>query len=158
MPKLTDSSIKAAACPADKHRMELSDTACPGLILRVTRAGAKSFLLKYWSPLLSKSVSLTLGSYPALDLAGARDRIADHRKLIAKDKDPRAEQRHERQRFVRSVPRNSRSTSSATNTSPSTQRARRGGKSEQELLEKRCGLPDEAPPALGASAGQLDHT
>src|SRR6266699_3802721 len=87
MPKLTDSSIKAAACPADKHRMELSDTACPGLILRVTRAGSKSFLFKYWSPLLSKSVSLTLGSYPALDLAGARDRIADHRKLIAKDKD-----------------------------------------------------------------------
>jgi integrase len=102
MPKLTDASIKAAACPADKHRIELSDTACPGLILRVTRAGSKSFLFKYWSPLLSKSVSLTLGSYPALDLAGARDRIADHRKLIAKDKDPRAEQRHERQRFVRS--------------------------------------------------------
>jgi len=102
MPKLTDSSIKAAACPADKHRMELSDTACPGLILRVTRAGSKSFLFKYWSPLLSKSVSLTLGAYPALDLAGARDRIADHRKLIAKEKDPRAEQRHERQRFIRS--------------------------------------------------------
>ena len=96
MPKLTDSSIKATACPADKHRIELSDTACPGLILRVTRAGSKSFLFKYWSPLLSKSVSLTVGSYPALDLAGAHDRIADHRKLIAKDKDPRAEQRHER--------------------------------------------------------------
>src|SRR5258708_8203631 len=102
MPKLTDASIKAAARRADKPGMELSDPACPGLILRVTRAGSKSFLFKYWSPLLSKSVSLTLGSYPALDLAGARDRIADHRKLIAKDKDPRAEQRHERQRFVRS--------------------------------------------------------
>src|SRR5258708_30104035 len=135
MPKLTDSSIKAAACPADKQRMELSDTACPGLILRVKKAGSKSFLFKYWSPLLSKSVSLTLGSYPALDLAGARHRIADHRKLIAKDKDPRAVQRHERQRFVRSE----ESTSSATNTSPSTQRAPAGGKTRTRALGKTIG-------------------
>jgi hypothetical protein len=46
MPKLTDSSIKAAKCPPDKDRLELSDAACPGLILRVTKAGSKTFSFK----------------------------------------------------------------------------------------------------------------
>jgi integrase len=101
MPKLTDSSIKAAACPADKHRLELSDASCPGLILRVTRAGAKTFTFKYWSPLLSKTVSLALGSYPALSLAAARNKVANHRNTIAGDQDPRAEQRRERRQFAR---------------------------------------------------------
>lgn len=50
MRKLTDATIKAARCAEDKKRIELSDSACPGLILRVTRAGSKTFLLKYWSP------------------------------------------------------------------------------------------------------------
>jgi hypothetical protein len=74
MPKLTDSSIKAAKCPPDKDRLELSDAACPGLILRVTKAGSKTFAFKYWSP-LGKTVALTLGSYPDLELAAARSDV-----------------------------------------------------------------------------------
>src|ERR1700676_4565028 len=79
LPKLTESSIKAAKCPPDKDRLELSDAACPGLILRVTKAGSKTFSFKYWSP-LGKTVALTLGSYPDLALAAARSKVADHRK------------------------------------------------------------------------------
>lgn len=102
MPKLTDASIKAATCPPDKNRHELSDAGCPGLLLRVTKAGSKTFTFKYWSPLLSKTVSLALGAYPALSLAAARNKVADHRKTIAGDQDPRAEQRKERRQFARS--------------------------------------------------------
>jgi integrase len=100
MPKLTDSSIKAAKCPPDKHRLELSDAACPGLILRVTKAGSKTFSFKYWSP-LGKTVALTLGSYPDLELAAARSKVADHRKTIAADEDPRRLQRQERKKAAR---------------------------------------------------------
>jgi integrase len=102
MPKLTDASIKAATCPPEKSRLELSDASCPGLILRVTRAGSKTFTFKYWSPILSKTVSLSLGTYPALSLAAVRDKVADHRKTIAGDQDPRAEQRRNRRQFARS--------------------------------------------------------
>jgi len=101
MRKLTDAAIKAARCAEDKKRIELSDSACPGLILRVTRAGSKTFLLKYWSPVLSKTVGLTLGSYPALDLAAARRKVGDHRKTIAGGEDPRREQRTERKQIAR---------------------------------------------------------
>jgi len=100
MPKLTDSSIKAAKCPPDKDRLELSDAACPGLVLRVTKAGSKTFSFKYWSP-LGKTVALTLGSYPDLELAAARSKVADHRKTIAADDDPRRLQREERKKAAR---------------------------------------------------------
>jgi len=100
MPKLTDSSIKAAKCPPDKDRLELSDAACPGLILRVTKAGSKTFSFKYWSP-LGKTVALTLGSYPDLELAAARSKVADHRKTIAADEDPRRLQREVRKKATR---------------------------------------------------------
>ncbi len=95
-----------------------------------------------------------MGSCPLFDLAGARDRIADHRKLIAKDKDPRAEQRHERRRFVRSE---ELTFNQLCDKYISEYAKGPGGeeKPEQELVEKRCGLPEEAPPALGASAGKL---
>ena len=100
MPKLTDSSIKAAKCSPDKDRLELSDAACPGLILRVTKAGSKTFSFKYWSP-RGKTVALTLGSYPDLELAAARSKVADHRKTIAADEDPRRLQREERKKVAR---------------------------------------------------------
>ena len=78
MKKLTDAAIKAARCPEGKNRLELSDASCPGLILRVTKTGSKTFLFKYWSPLLSKTVGLTLGAYPDVGLAAGRAKVADH--------------------------------------------------------------------------------
>jgi hypothetical protein len=46
MPKLTDSAIKAAKCPPEKDRIELADSSCPGLYLRVTKNGAKDLRLQ----------------------------------------------------------------------------------------------------------------
>lgn len=101
MPKLTDSSVKAAKCAGGKDRIELSDSSCPGLILRVTKNGAKTFIFKYWSPILSKSVGLTLGKYPDLTLTKAKDKVSEHRKTIAGDEDPRRVQREERKKVAR---------------------------------------------------------
>ncbi|SHH35558.1 tyrosine-type recombinase/integrase [Bradyrhizobium erythrophlei] len=101
MKKLTDAAIKAARCPEGKNRLELSDASCPGLILRVTKTGSKTFLFKYWSPLLSKTVGLTLGAYPDVGLAAGRAKVADHRKTISLDEDPRRIQRAQRRQAAR---------------------------------------------------------
>src|SRR6266851_3317246 len=135
MPKLTDSSIKAAACPADKHRMELSDTACPALEIRVAHVGVLS-----GSRLGRRARQDRRPSEADRERQGPTGRAAPRtpalRPFRGTHVQPALRQIHLR---VRKGPR-------------------RGGKPEQELLEKRCGLPEEAPPALGASACQLDHT
>lgn len=101
MPKLTDSSVKAAKCAPGKDRIELMDSSCPGLILRVTKNGAKTFTFKYWSPILSKTVGITLGKYPDLSLTKAKERVGEHRKTIAGDEDPRRVQRDERKKVAK---------------------------------------------------------
>ena len=96
MPKLTDSSIKAAKCPPDKDRLELSDAACQGLILRVTKAGSKTFSFKYWSPLGKTVAAHAWLSTRISELAAAESRWPSHRKTIAVDEDPRRLQREKR--------------------------------------------------------------
>ncbi|MCK1489758.1 integrase arm-type DNA-binding domain-containing protein [Bradyrhizobium sp. 180] len=98
MPKLTDSAIKAAKCPPGKDRIELADSSCPGLYLRVTKNGAKTFAFKYWSPILAKTVTLALGQYDDITLTDAKRKVGDHRKEIARDEDPRARKRAERRK------------------------------------------------------------
>lgn len=100
MPKFTDSSIKAAACPPGKDRLELADSSCPGLYLRVTKNGMKTFAFKYWAPILSKTVTLNLGRYPSLSLTKAKEKVGDHRKTIARDEDPRRVLREERKKIA----------------------------------------------------------
>jgi hypothetical protein len=50
----------------------------------------KTFAFKYWSPILSKTVTLNLGQYDDMSLTDARKKVAGHRKEIARDEDPRA--------------------------------------------------------------------
>lgn len=101
MPKLTDSAIKAAKCPPAKDRIELADSSCPGLYLRVTKNGVKTFAFKYWSPILSKTVTLNLGQYDDISLTEAKRKVGDHRRDIARDEDPRAKKRLERKKAAR---------------------------------------------------------
>ncbi|GMO36680.1 tyrosine-type recombinase/integrase [Bradyrhizobium ottawaense] len=101
MPKLTDSAIKAARCPPAKDRIELADSSCPGLYLRVTKNGVKTFAFKYWSPILSKTVTLNLGQYDDISLTDAKRKVGDHRRDIACDEDPRAKKRLERKKVAR---------------------------------------------------------
>jgi integrase len=70
------------------------------LYLRVTKGAVKTFAFKYWSPILSKAITLNLGRYPGLDLSGARRKVAQHRETIAADEDPRRLQRQERRRVA----------------------------------------------------------
>jgi integrase len=86
----TDTMIRSAEAPAG-GRLEITDARCPGLVLRVTDKGVKTFAFKYWSTAQRKAVRLTLGKYPDLTLAGAR-RQAEVRRHASEDgRDPHAE-------------------------------------------------------------------
>lgn len=57
-----------------------------GLYLRVSKAEAKSWIFRFM--LNGRARDMGLGSYPAIDLAGARTKAADCRKLLTEGKDP----------------------------------------------------------------------
>ena len=66
--KLTDRYISSLKCPKGQ-RLEISDSLCPGLYLRITGTGTKSFCLIVRHGAL---IRRTLGRYPVLALSDAR--------------------------------------------------------------------------------------
>jgi integrase len=83
-------------------RLEIADELCPGLILRVTPKGAKSFSVIYKVPgeggvtpagrlLAGKQHRITLGSTPPLDLKSARERAREILLASSQGRDVRQE-------------------------------------------------------------------
>jgi len=83
-------------------RLEITDELCPGLILRVTPKGAKSFSVIYKiqggggvTPagrlLTGKQHRITLGSTPPLDLKSARERAKEILRAAGEGRDVRKE-------------------------------------------------------------------
>lgn len=70
-------------------RTELSDSACPGLWLRVTASGVKSFAIRY--RLNGQPLRYTLGKHPAVSLKQARLDAQERLSQIRKGNDPRFE-------------------------------------------------------------------
>lgn len=81
---LTDSQVKQAKT-ADKA-YKLSDGG--GLYLYVTKLGAKSWRMNYVRPVTKKHATITLGLYPDVTLAQARDQRKGIRALLAEGIDP----------------------------------------------------------------------
>lgn len=84
---LTELMIKRMRPPSSR-RIEIADSLAPGLVLRVSRAGAKSWSVKYKVPgeggvtstgrmKKGRSHRLTLGTWPAMSLADAPAAAAD---------------------------------------------------------------------------------
>lgn len=85
-------------------RMEIEDEVCPGLLLRVTPRGVKSFSVIYRVPgeggvslkgrlLAGKQHRITLGSIPLLGLKDARDQARRIIQAATEGRDPRHERR-----------------------------------------------------------------
>ena len=94
-PPLTDNFIKALTAPAGK-RIEIFDQKISGLVLRVSGKGRKTWVLRYRTD-NGRQPRFTIGTYPALKLADARDQAL---KLLAQAKtgdDPASERRKTRQ-------------------------------------------------------------
>ena len=67
-------------------RLEIWDERVPGFGIRVSKSGTKTFMLTYRHR--RRSRRLTLGRYPALTLADARDKAIDALRQVAAGQDP----------------------------------------------------------------------
>lgn len=81
---LTDTRIRSAK-PKEKE-YNLVDG--KGLTVRIMPNGTKSWLFNYTRPIIKKRTNLSLGTYPELSLANAREKALEMRKLLAQDIDP----------------------------------------------------------------------
>ena len=71
--RITDRTLsKQHDIPADQKRIELWDNVLPGFGVRVTGRGVKSYFVV--TRLGRQKIRVTLGKYPALPLADARDK------------------------------------------------------------------------------------
>ncbi len=86
--ELTDMTVATAKATA-AGRTEIWDAAMPGFGLRVSKAGRKSWVLMYRVD--GRKRRLTLGTFPALSLAAARDAARLAQLDISRGNDPAAE-------------------------------------------------------------------
>jgi hypothetical protein len=68
------------------------------LYFTVQKSGSRGYELRYLSPETGKRRDMSIGRFPELDPATARDRAAELRGLIAKNVDPLEERRREQER------------------------------------------------------------
>jgi hypothetical protein len=86
---LTDADVKTLKPPA-RGRLELRDAVEHGLAIRVTERGSKSWVFWYWHAESKRKCRLTLGEYPAISLASARQLASKHRSSVATGGHPAA--------------------------------------------------------------------
>ncbi len=91
---LNEAAVKRAKTPKTGQTF-LRDDKVTGLALRVTAGGAKSFIFEYW--LKGRSKRMTIGGWPAVTVAKAREEAMRHKTAIADGRDPAAERESERQ-------------------------------------------------------------
>lgn len=92
MPNITETYTKRADAPEKGNKIHYDD-AIKGFGLRVTKAGAKSFVLNY--SINRRERRMTIGSYPAWTAAAAREEAKRLRRLIDRGEDP-LEERNKR--------------------------------------------------------------
>ena len=93
---LTDSQVKGAK-PKDKA-YKLADGG--RLYLYVSKLGAKSWRMDYVRPISKKRATITLGLYPDVSLAQARQQRADIRSQLANGIDPQQQKMNDEQAQV----------------------------------------------------------
>jgi integrase len=91
---LTVSRIEAATCPADKQQAFLIDKTVPGLKLRVTSGGAKSFVFEARAK-GSNTKRYTIGDASSWTLGAARAEARRMRVLMDQGIDPKQEAREQ---------------------------------------------------------------
>jgi integrase len=95
---LTDPFVRNLKSAAPGQRYAVSDALVPGLRVRITDRGHKSYVLWRRVDKKAKSASaLALGDVGALTLAQAREKARAWLALIAAGQDPRAQERGERE-------------------------------------------------------------
>jgi len=84
--RLTDKKVQALKAEPGQ-RLEVYDTAEPGLLIRVSDAGLKTWFCRYRLK-GGRQPRLKLGTYPATSLTDARERARNARKSVEAGEDP----------------------------------------------------------------------
>ncbi len=88
--KLTAAAIERLKSPAE-GQVDYFDAAFPGLALRVTAKGVKSWT--YFGRVDGKQRRVTLGRWPTLSLAKAREKAGEEADALREGVDPTARKR-----------------------------------------------------------------
>jgi integrase len=88
---LTDPALKALKPAVSGKRYDVADGLVPGLVVRVTDKGTKTFCLVARYPGSRNPTRRSLGEYGALTLEAARDKARDWHGLLQRGIDPDAE-------------------------------------------------------------------
>src|ERR1043166_521544 len=92
--KLTPDFVKKAEPPATGNRIDYdADVRCFGL--RVTAAGAKSFVLNYRTS-TGRERRYTIGRHPDWSVSAARQEARDLRKRVDRGEDPQGDREFDR--------------------------------------------------------------
>ncbi|MDZ7717822.1 MAG: tyrosine-type recombinase/integrase [Balneolaceae bacterium] len=92
--KLTHQSIKGLSTP--EKPTEYYDTKETGLILRLSKAGTKTFAYRY--QIGDKKRRMTLGKFPAISLAEARQRVQKIKVQVNDGIDPQVEKKRKKRK------------------------------------------------------------
>src|SRR5665213_303078 len=93
--QLTEATIDKLGAPGS-GRLEIFDAIVPGLALRVTATGAKSFVVRGRIKGHTAPIRVTIGDADVMKVADAREAASDVLKLCRKGKDPRAVRKAEK--------------------------------------------------------------
>jgi hypothetical protein len=106
---ITDTGIRSYQPRATQY--SIGDAACPGLCIRITPKGIKTFAFAYRDKGTGKVRWLTIGRYPDVPLTKAREVVNDAGKTVAAGGIPLAPQvqRAEAQKKLKPTPTSSRS-------------------------------------------------
>jgi Arm DNA-binding domain len=92
----TDVLVRSVAAPPS-GRLEIADAKCPGLALRNIATGAKSWCFRFRDPKTGADGRMTIGTYPDIPLADARDWATSLRQAVAAGRNPVEAIRDERE-------------------------------------------------------------
>jgi integrase len=96
LPKLTDRFLAAFKVEEGRKDRLVFDTACPGLGVRVTAKGTRTFLAQWTDPATKRKVREPLGVWGNLTIEQAREATRARLGAVAKGIDPQAERRRQR--------------------------------------------------------------
>jgi integrase len=91
MPKLTDRFLAGLKIDSGRKDRLVFDTACPGLGIRLTAKGTRSFLVQWTDPATRRKVREPIGVWGNLTVDQAREAARARLGAVAKGIDPKAE-------------------------------------------------------------------
>jgi integrase len=92
----TDTFLRSLQAPKS-GRLEIHDAKCTGLVIRITPAAAKTWSFRFRDPRSGVLTRATIGPYPEIALAAARERAIDLRRGVASGINPVEAKRRERE-------------------------------------------------------------